>query len=221
MRIVPHPVTIRGIHDTLEGSLYMGIVVRLTLLFLLITLASSCAKRTLVALVPDPDGRTGSISVLNEAGSVAIDAPYLATTIGDPKERPAAPVHLDKKVLDKIFAEALSIESKRPLHFQLYFVKKTRLAHDSEKLLPEIIAAIRERKSAYISVIGHTDTLGTEDWNMELSKNRALTVKDLLVKQGVDSNTIWTTYRGQEYPMIPSGDNVWEPRNRRVEVIVR
>ena len=199
----------------------MGNTVRLTLLFLLITLACGCAKKTLVALEPDPDGRTGSISVRNEAGGVAFGAPYQATTIGDAKERPAAPVLLGKKALDKIFAEALSIQPQRPVHFQLYFLKEIKLTHDSEKLLPDIIAAIRERNSVYISVIGYTDTLGDNDWNMELSDRRARAVKDLLVKKGVDANTIQTLYHGEQYLKVPSADEVWEPRNRLVEVIVR
>lgn len=196
-------------------------LVRLSLLFFLIILAGSCAKRTLVALTPGPDGKTGSITVSNEAGSVAIDTPYQATSIRDANKLPTPPVLLGKEALDKEFAEALSIEPKRPLHFQLYFVEETTLTADSVKLLPDIIAAIRERNSVYISVIGHTDTLGTDVWNIALSERRAMAVKDLLVREGVKSITVWTTFQGEENLLIPTADNVQEPRNRRVEVVVR
>jgi outer membrane protein OmpA-like peptidoglycan-associated protein len=199
----------------------MGNMIRLTLLILLITLASGCAKGTLVALAPDPDGKVGSISVANEAGSVAIDTPYQASTITDAKERPSKPVHLGKEALDKIFAQALSIQPERPLHFLLYFDKETTITSDSLKLLPDIIVAIRARHSTYISVIGHTDTLGSEDYNLSLSQKRALAVKDLLLKQGVAPDTIWTTSHGKENPLVPTADNVYEPKNRRVEVVVR
>ena len=199
----------------------MGNMVRRTLLILLIALASGCTKGTLVALAPDPDGKVGSITVTNEAGSVAIADPYQATTISDAKKRPAAPEHLGKEALDKIFAQALSVQPKIPLHFLLYFDKETALTSDSLKLLPDIIAAIRERNSAYISVVGHTDTLGSNDFNLKLSNSRALAVRDMLVRQGVASDEIWTTSHGKENPLIPTADNVYEPRNRRVEVIVR
>ena len=199
----------------------MGHMARLTLLFLLLALASSCAKRTLVTLAPDPDGRAGGISVSNEGGSVAIDVPYQASTIAGAGKPPTAPVPLGKETVDKMFAEALSIQPERPLHFQLYFLEETTLASDSEKRLPDIVAAIRERHSSYISVIGHSDTLGTEDWNMQVSKKRAMAVKDLLVKQGVASGTIVTTYHGEQNPLIPTANDVWEPRNRRTEVVVR
>lgn len=199
----------------------MGKKLRFSLLFLAIALACGCAKRALVALVPDPDGKTGSITVSNQAGSVVIDAPYQATALGSAKDRPAAPEYLGKEALDKIFADALSIQPKRPLHFLLYFDEETTLTTASLKLLPDIVAAIRERNSVYISAIGHTDTLGSNEFNTSLSKNRAQAVKDLLASRGVDSDTIVTTSHGKENPLIPTADNVYEPRNRRVEVVVR
>ena len=199
----------------------MGTMARLALLLLLIALASGCAKRTLVALAPDPDGKTGSLTFGNQAGSVSIDAPYQATYVGDANVRPTAPIDLGKDALDKIFAEALSIQPKRPLHFLLYFKEDITLTSDSAKLLPDIIAAIRERNSTDISVVGHTDTIGNSEYNTVLSRNRAKAVKDLLVKQGAESNDIRTTSHGKENLLIPTGDNVYEPRNRRVEVVVR
>ena len=196
-------------------------IVRLPLIIFLITLATGCTKSTLVALAPDPDGNIGHISVGNEAGSVAIDSAYQATTITGAKEQPTAPEQLSKEALDKMFAQALSIEPERPQHFLLYFEKDTTLTPESLLLLPRIIAAIHERTSEYISVIGHTDTLGTRDYNMSLSLSRALAVKEMLVRQGVASNTIQTTSHGKENPLIATADNVFEPRNRRVEVVVR
>lgn len=198
----------------------MSKVVRLTLLFLLIALTCSCAKKTLVALAPDPGGKVGGISVTNEAGSVAIDTAYQATTVGT-KEAPRAPENLDKETVQRIFAEALSIQPKRPLHFLLYFEKDVQLTSESEKLLSDVVAAIRERNSQDISVIGHTDTVGSKEYNVELSNRRAIAVKDLLVGQGVAAANLRTTSHGKENPLVPTADGVNEPRNRRVEVVVR
>ena len=69
---------------TLEGGRYMGTMARLALLLLLIALASGCAKRTLVALAPDPDGKTGSITFGNEAGSVSSTLRIRRPTSGMP-----------------------------------------------------------------------------------------------------------------------------------------
>lgn len=192
-----------------------------SLLVLLISLANGCAQKTLVALAPDPDGKIGKVSVENAAGSVTIESPYQATTVGDTKEQPAIPVSLGKEAVEKIFKEALSIQPARPLHFLLYFQEETTLTSASVKLLPDIIAAIQERNSNNILVVGHTDTLGTKEYNSTLSSDRAVAVKDLLVRQGTETSAIRTTSHGKENPLIPTGDNVYEPRNRRVEVVVR
>jgi len=199
----------------------MGSGARLSLLFLLITLTCGCARGTLVALVPDPDGKTGAITVSNDAGSVAVDAPYQATTVADLKEKPGAPEKVGKKNLDKMFADALSIQPERPLHFLLYFEKGTTLDPDSTKRLTDIVAAIRDRNSVYVSVIGHADTLGSVEYNRELSRQRAAEVKEQLVKMGVPAGVIETDSHGKENPLIPTADNVYEPKNRRVEVVVR
>ncbi len=199
----------------------MAKTTRFATLIILMALACGCAKRSLVALVPDPDGKSGSISVSNEAGSVAISTPYRATTIESAKQQPTAPENIGKKTLDRMFAEALSIQPARPLHFLLYFENNTTLTSDSVQLLPGIMAAIKERNSTDISIIGHTDTVGSKEYNSELSSNRASTVKKLLIEQGAEADAIRTTSHGKENLLIPTGDNVNEPRNRRVEVVVR
>ena len=195
--------------------------VRFVLLCVVFILLGGCAKKTMVVLVPDPDGRTGRITVANQAGSVMIDSPNQATTIAGSEKLPTHPVSVEKETIDALFSEALSIQPKRPVHFLLYFERDTVLTAESLKLLADIIVAIQEQTSTDISVVGHTDTLGSRDFNLTLSRNRAISVKDQLVKNGVKESYIKTTSHGKENPLIKTEDNVYEPRNRRVEVIVR
>jgi outer membrane protein OmpA-like peptidoglycan-associated protein len=195
--------------------------IRLALTMVLFILLSGCAKKTMVVLVPDPDGKTGRISVANQAGSVAIEAPNQATFMTDRGKLPSPPAPVEKETIADLFSEALSIQPNRPAHFLLYFEKDTVLTANSFKLMTGIIAAIQEQASTDISVIGHTDTLGSKDYNLSLSRDRALFIRDLLVKKGVDAAYIRTTSHGKENPLIKTDDNVSEPRNRRVEVIIR
>jgi outer membrane protein OmpA-like peptidoglycan-associated protein len=196
-------------------------IARIALLLLVIAVTSGCTQKMLVSLVPDPDGKIGNIFVESAGGIVTIDTPYQATTIGNAEAPPSAPEYVGKEKLDTIFKEALSIQPRQPIHFLLYFKQDTTLTLDSTKLLPDIMAAIKERNANDISVIGHTDTLGSKEYNTMLSKDRATAVKTLLVKQGVDAAAVRTTSHGKENPLIPTVDNVSEPRNRRVEVVVR
>ena len=71
------------------------------------------------------------------------------------------------------------------------------------------------------SVVGHTDTAGSKEYNYRLSRRRAEAIARLLVAGGVAPDLLEITSHGKDNPVVPTGDNVSEPRNRRVEVTIR
>lgn len=95
---------------------------------------------------------------------------------------------------------------------------------DSYKILPsqeaglnDVVNRMKEREDAYLVLSGHTDNVGSSSYNKELSKKRAMAVKDYLVKNGVESDRIIVKYYGLEKP-IDSNDSVeGRQKNRRVE----
>jgi len=188
----------------------------------LLQTAGCTGPKNLVVLVPDPDGSTGSISVSNEAGKVLIEAPYHLTNIKDRQSVPTPPAAMEKGKVKAIFSMALAAQPEPPVHFLLYMEKGSpNLTADSMAQISRIIDTIRTRNAHSVSVIGHTDTLGDKDTNLKLSAQRADSVSRLLIEKGVDAEKIETTSHGEENPLVKTGDNVSEPRNRRVEVIVR
>lgn len=196
----------------------LAIIIRLlSILWLL-----SCSQKNIVVLLPDPDGSVGRITVTNRAGSVEIDTPNQATAVKDDQTVPRVPYHVKQDQIEAIFSEALAIRPKKPIHFILYFRKgSTVLKPESLKTLPEIITTIKKRNSVNMSVIGHSDTAGDKNYNLNLSKRRAAEVSNLLVDRGVRRESINITSHGEENPLIYTKDNVNEPLNRRVEVVVR
>jgi outer membrane protein OmpA-like peptidoglycan-associated protein len=72
-----------------------------------------------------------------------------------------------------------------------------------------------------VEVIGHTDTLGDMAYNQRLSLDRAGAIRGSLVRDGLDPNAISIAGRGKLDLLVPTGDQVPEPRNRRVEITVR
>ena len=72
-----------------------------------------------------------------------------------------------------------------------------------------------------IAVTGHTDTSGAPAYNMALSLRRANAVKDALVREGIPASVIAVTGRGETQLLVQTGDNVKEPQNRRVEIVLQ
>jgi outer membrane protein OmpA-like peptidoglycan-associated protein len=103
-----------------------------------------------------------------------------------------------------------------------YFLNdSTELTAESKSHIPEVLSLINKREFYEISIIGHTDTTGSDEYNMRLSSARAESVRETLLSGGLRSDRIELRYHGKRDPIIPTGDNVREPRNRRVEVIVK
>ena len=69
--------------------------------------------------------------------------------------------------------------------------------------------------------MGHTDRVGTEDYNIRLSSRRAYYVRDRLILNGIKSSALVVSFYGEAVPLVYTEDDIPEPRNRRVEVIVR
>lgn len=200
----------------------LSIFVLFVYLGLLTLITSGCAPTTTVVLLPDPDGKVGALTVSTEAGSVDIAKAGEATSVRSKTSLPSKPAIMSEEKIAATFGEALASLPEQPVHFTLYFQSgSTELTRESTDLLPKILLAVEERESQSISVVGHTDTAGNRQYNLLLSTQRAKAVSRLLIEKGVKSSSLKSTSHGEENPLIKTADNVNEPRNRRVEVIVR
>jgi len=175
-----------------------------------------------VLLLPDADGKVGRVVVSNKAGSRTLDRAGTATRILDGRTAPTEPAAMEAAEIEATFGAALSAQPTAPRHFILYFEQgSTELTPASRGEFPAIVATVREYASVDTSVVGHSDTAGDARSNLELSLRRALAVGSLLVAGGIDPGALDITSHGEANPLVPTGDNVSEPRNRRVEVTVR
>lgn len=74
---------------------------------------------------------------------------------------------------------------------------------------------------ANIEAVGHTDSIGTDEYNQGLSERRAATVKDYLVDQGVPGDKIETQGMGESNPIATNQTREGRAKNRRVEITVQ
>ena len=192
------------------------------LLVLIVVLTGCASKENLIVLMPSGDGDVGALQLSNEQGEVVLDQQGQAVYAGGRDTEPAAPVAVNTTETRSLFSEALQVQPKAPESFLLYFeFDSTVLRKESNRVLEAILKSVGERESHDLSIIGHTDRAGDYDYNLQLSLQRASAVRDLLVGHGVASDYIQLSSHGEGNPLIPTADDVAEPRNRRVEVVIR
>jgi outer membrane protein OmpA-like peptidoglycan-associated protein len=181
-----------------------------------------CATgKTVVVLLPDPDGHAGEVEVSNKDGTRNINQAGYAVSVSS-GNAPQPAVKMSEKEFNDIFAQALAVEPPPPAKYILYFfLDSIELKPDSHASMKAIISEIEKRASTDIEVIGHTDRSGDEEFNMALSRRRAESVREVLVAAGIAPAAIRMAFHGEGNPLIQTADNVHEPLNRRVVVIVR
>ncbi|MGH8661708.1 MAG: OmpA family protein [Burkholderiales bacterium] len=183
--------------------------------------ASAPNTRELVVLVPDPGGTTGAVVVTNpRGGSTVLDKPYTAALLE--KGAPAAPPPVAREQVGKLFTHAIAAQPERPTSFLLYFLGDSdEYTAESKDAFEKVFAEVARRKVAEIAVIGHTDRVGPVEYNDTLSLKRAERVRRDFVDRGIPTSAIHVAGRGEREPIVPTADDVSEPRNRRVEINVR
>lgn len=196
----------------------------------ILLLATACAtgpkpsplpSRDIIVLLPDDKGKTGAIVVSSAGVERRLDRPGQSVTVesGSP---PGLPTVMSRQEVKAIAGSALAALPKPPEQFILYFYHDSvELTTKSQELLQKVLATIRDRAPVDISVVGHTDTLGEKEYNYALSLKRAKAIAALLRKNGVDPSILHITSHGKDNPLVRTGDQVPEPRNRRVEITVR
>jgi len=186
-------------------------------------LISACgAPKNLFVLMPDADGTVGTISVKNDVGEQVITSAGTAVKVKDAKTAPAPPKPMAEENIQKIFQSAMNATPEPPARFILQFKSgTTMLTETSWAMLSQITATVKERQPCDVRIIGHTDTAGPAEKNWELGLLRAKTVKQILVDQDTGADQIEAVSHGEKDLLIPTPDNIDEPKNRRVEVFVR
>lgn len=191
---------------------------RLTLPGLVAGLAG-CAVHERIVLLPEHDGRATAVVVKQGGREVLLDRPYAAAelSLADPWRYRATPAEVDAT-----FGAALAAQPARATHFTLYFVEGSdELTEDSKQSLDAMFADLAKRTVPDVLVVGHTDTVGSDQFNDALAKKRAESVRTALIARGLPQGDVTAIGRGKRELLVPTPDGIAEPRNRRVEIVVR
>ncbi len=186
-----------------------------------LSLLGGCGGRQTVIVVPDREGQVGQVEVTTAGGRQVLNKSGDMTSVSGRNAAPAAVKTASADYIATTFAEALAVEPPPARKFALYFETDTTvLTADSLKQVSDIVAEARRPGTLTIAVSGHTDAVGTTEYNDKLARDRAAFVRQLLVDRGVKADLISVSSHGKGNPAVPTPDGVAEPRNRRVEIVI-
>ena len=174
----------------------------------------------LFAVVPGADGHVGAIVVHAGGDAHVIDSAYGAERIATDGTRASA--RLTDAEVRETFGSTLAALPGKPTSFVLYFLEgKDELTADSKLEMERVFSELKRRPLPDIMVIGHTDSVGSMTSNDRLSLARAERMRELMIGLGIPATRIEAAGRGKRELLVPTEDNISEPRNRRVEISVR
>lgn len=184
----------------------------------LLLMLAGCAKNYVV-LLPDDDGTVGKVQITSRLGTHVLDKAHQGSFIRAIEGRSFA---VDDDTLNKDFGAALAASPSKAARYLLYFdTAQTTLTAASQADLEIIKLALQGSQGADISVVGHTDTVGTPEANAALGLARARQVAAMIDAAIINAERVSIVSYGERHLLVPTPDDTDEPLNRGVEVLVR
>ena len=162
----------------------------------------------------------------NEAAGAAIGAVSGALICGglaylmteDPKPKPAPPPPPPPPPEKP--KPAPKVERTIILDDVLFDFDKSTVKPEAAAILDRLVAFMNENKDKRVSLSGHTDSVGTDAYNQALSERRVGSVRDYVVKKGVDGERVSGQGFGESKPIADNKTREGRAKNRRVEIKV-
>ena len=127
-----------------------------------------------------------------------------------PAPKPPEPAPKPKPVAEKVtFAADV-----------LFDFDKSVVKPDGKAKLDDLATKVRGMNLEVVIAIGHTDSVGTDEYNQKLSVRRAESVKAYLVTKGIEANRVYTEGKGEKQPVADNRTADGRAKNRRVEIEV-
>jgi iron complex outermembrane receptor protein len=114
----------------------------------------------------------------------------------------------------------IAAEPSVPKSYLVFFdFNKSDLTPQATQIVDQAAHNAGPAKVTQLTVTGHTDTVGSDAYNMRLSRRRAESVAAQLEKDGISSSEIQIVAKGKRDLLVPTADGVKEPQNRRVQIV--
>lgn len=187
-----------------------------------VLIAGILSNPTTTVVLADNGNTENAIVVETKKGSVVLDKPGSYVSLSSKDSAPSSVKMMTKEEMNTKFKSAIESAPLKPISVLLYFKSNSNeLTDESKAKLPQILKDIKDRMPCEVNIIGHTDTKGSEEHNVELSLERADSVKEWIQSECIDTLKLQVESYGESNLLIPTEDDVAEEKNRRVELLIR
>jgi outer membrane protein OmpA-like peptidoglycan-associated protein len=109
-----------------------------------------------------------------------------------------------------------------PKAFLVFFdFDQSTITPEARRIIESSVEWAKKGSVLRIAVTGHTDTMGSADYNQALSIRRADAVRAELIRLGYSNGDVSVSGKGFSQPLVPTGPEVKEPQNRRAEIVLQ
>jgi len=136
---------------------------------------------------------------------------------GVPNSRDKCPDTRAGAVVDLDGCEVEAVIELKGVHFDF---DRDTLRPEAADILDQAAALLSSHERVMVEVAGHTDSIGSEEYNQGLSERRANTVRDYLIGKGVSASRLSATGYGEARPVASNDTRDGRHENRRVELVV-
>ena len=134
-----------------------------------------------------------------------------------PTSRPTKQRDLTKFKTVKVTKERIQLEEGKVVLFE---TNSDKLLAESNVILDEVAGVMTEEASIKVRVEGHTDDVGDDKKNLDLSKRRAASVKAYLEGKGIAADRVSSEGCGEASPIAKNDSDEGKGKNRRVEFVI-
>ena len=122
-----------------------------------------------------------------------------------------------------IKVQQIPLEPKQHVMEEIFEIRfdfnQSTIKPEYQELIKKLATATQNNKNIKVSVVGHTDTMGTKNYNYALGGRRAEAVQKMLIQYGIPASQIVAVSAGEEDLKVPTPDGVANAENRRVRVV--
>ncbi len=183
-------------------------------------------KREQEAKIAMEDAEQARLAAQSEAARAALarkeaeEARLAARTEAEKAAKAKAEADMLMKELSELKARQTERGIVLTIGDVLFDFGKAFLSPKADRNVEKLAVFLEKYPNRNVLIEGHTDSIGSDSYNLDLSRRRAGSVKDRLVEAGIDPARITTVGYGKKYPAVSNDTEANRALNRRVEVII-